>query len=422
MNRIVRPSFTLWLVLLLAACAPALTPAANPSVVAPTGARPTAAILPTAQPPVAAATAQRSNLFLARPQGDTGPLIAYDMPSGGVRFTLPPGLLSADKQHYLAATAGAGTQLLAYDLSTGAQTLLAHLTGQWALSAVSATGHWAALTRLPSDSEKQSWTATSTWKTEVQVVDTKTGQTAHSIALDGNFAVDTLSALGDALFVIQYLPAVKPDHYQVRLFDLTTDTLQSGALVDKRDPEEVMIGQRWQAVAPSDGSWLYSLYLRTANNTAFIHALNTRDKFTLCFDLPTVNGSTLDQLRAYSLALSPDGQTLYAANPALGVVAKVDLSAYEVTRAASFSPDPVIQSAPAPVNFGVADARGLYFTSGKQIWAFNAGTQQVKSLSTLNTVISGLALGPDGRQLFVARSDQPPALLDTSTGAALSSY
>jgi hypothetical protein len=417
MNRIVRLTFTLWLLLVLAACAPALTPAAVPSVAA----LPTALSQSTPVPSTPVPAAQSGGVFFARPQGETGPLIAYDMATGAIRFSLPAGRLSADSQHYLAARAGAGTQLLGYDSTTGAERLIGQLTGQWELSSVSATGRWAALTRVPTESEKQAWSTANAWKTGVQVVDTNTGQIAHQLELDGNFVVDTLSAQGDSLFVIQYLPAVKPDHYQVRLFDLTTGTLQDGALVDKRDSAEVMAGQRWQAVATSDGSWLYTLYLRTSKNTAFIHALNTVNKFAMCFDLPTVTGSTQDQLKAYSIALAPNGQTIYAANPALGVVAKVDVSSFEVTSAASFAADLATLPASASGNYSVADEHGLYFTGGKQIWAFDMTTRQVKSLSTVDNFISGLALGRDGRQLLVARVDQPPVMLDTTSGAAFSS-
>jgi hypothetical protein len=417
MNRIVRLTFTLWLLLALAACAPALTPAAVPTVAA----RPTALPQPTPVPPTPVSAAQPGGVFFARPQGEAGPLIAYDMATGAIRFSLPAGMLSADSQHFLAAKTGAGTQLLGYDLTTGAERPIGQLTGQWELSSVSATGRWAALMRIPAESEKQAWSTANVWKTGVQVVDTHTGKIAHQLELDGNFVVDTLSAQGDSLFVIQYLPAVKPDHYQVRLFDLTTGTLQDGALVDKRDSAEVMAGQRWQAVATSDGSWLYTLYLRTSKNTAFIHALNTVNKFAMCFDLPAVNGSTLDQLKAYTIALDSNGQTVYAANPALGVIARVDVNSFDVSSVASFAPDQGALSASAPGNYSVADERGLYFTGGKQIWAFDATTRQVKSLSKLDNFISGLALGRDGRQLFVARVDQPPVMLDTTSGAAFSS-
>jgi hypothetical protein len=412
MNRIVRLTFELGLVVALAACAPGAAPATVP---------PTSAPRPTAAPPTAAATAAPAGLFFVRPQGEAGPLLAYDQASGALRFSLPAGWLSADNKHYLAAKTGADTQLLGYDLATGAEATIAQLSGQWELSGLSATGRWAALTRRPSDSEKQAWTAANDWKSDVQVVDTQTGKTAHQLALAGNFTVDTLSPTGDALFVIQYLPAVKPDHYQVRVVDLTTEALQDGALVDKREPDEVMIGQRWQAVAPKDGSWLFTLYVRTENNTAFIHALNTVDRYTFCFDLPAVDGNTLDQARAYSLALAPDGQALYAANPALGLVAKVDLNDIDVSRVATFSPDPAAQSAVGPINYAVADGQRVYFSGGQSVWAFDAPARTVRGLSTLDTAISGLALSADAARLFVARPDQPPLALDTASGQALGS-
>jgi WD40 repeat protein len=431
MNRIVRLTFGLGLILALAACAPASTPtpAAPPTAVAPHGVTPPALPQPTTVPTHPAPTAQPEGLFFARPVGDAGPLSAYDMANGALRFTLPPGRLSADGQHYLAAKTGADTGLIQFNLGTGADTLVAELAGQWELSSVSPTGRWAALRRIASDSEKQAWIAANTWKTDVKVVDTQSGQAARQIELDGNFDVDTLSAAGDSLFVIQYLPAVKPDHYQVRLFDLASGKLLDGALVDKRSPDEVMAGQRSQAVAPRDGSWLFTLYLRTKNNTAFIHALDTVNKYTLCFDLPALPAETLNELNAYSLAVSPDGQIVYASNPALGIVARVDVSSSEVTSEASFTPDPSVLAVSAPVNYSVADKRAVYFTGGKTIWSFDTASRQVKSLSSLDRLttapdavagISGLALSLDGQRLFVARPDQPAMMVDTASGQASS--
>jgi hypothetical protein len=419
MDRILRLAFMLGFLLASAACAPALT--AIPPVLPPTGAPPTAQPQPTSIAPTPAPTSAPNGLFFVRPQGDAGSLIAYDMGSGRVRFSLPPGMLSADRQHYMAAKTGADTQLLGFDLTSGVDTPITQLAGQWKLSGVSPTGRWAALTRIPSEGEKQAWTTGNDWKTDVLVVDTQTGKTAHQMGLRGNFAVDTLSAAGDALFVIQYLPPVNPDHYQVRLVDLPTETLQDGALVDKRAPDEVMAGQRWQAVAPTDGSWLFTLYLRTKNNTAFIHALNTENKFTLCFDLPTIKGNTLDQLRAYTLALSPSGQMIYAANPALGIVAEVDLNSYEASSVASSAPEASLQWTASPVNFSVADDRRLYFTSGKAVWTFDTTTRKVQSLSMLDSGIDGLALSADGGRLFVGRLDQPPMILGTTSGQAFTS-
>ena len=178
MNRIARLTFGLSLLFALAACAPAATPASVPPA-APTALPPTSAS-PITPVSTLAPTAAPHGLFFVRPQGDAGPLTAYAMPGGAQRFSLPPGMLSADNQHYLAVQTGAASQLLAFDLATGASAPIAQLPGPWALGGVSPTGRWAVLTRLPSDSEKQAWTAANTWQTDLQVVDTRTGHRAPS--------------------------------------------------------------------------------------------------------------------------------------------------------------------------------------------------------------------------------------------------
>src|SRR5437773_6784607 len=100
MNRIVRLTFGIWLLIALAACAPAAAPATVP---------PTSPPRPTAAAPTAAPATAPAALFLVRPHGEAGPLLAYDLSSGALRFSLPPGWLSADNKHYLAAKTGAGT-------------------------------------------------------------------------------------------------------------------------------------------------------------------------------------------------------------------------------------------------------------------------------------------------------------------------
>src|SRR4029079_16671837 len=136
--------------------------------------------------------------------------------------------------------------------------------------------------------------------------------------------IDGLSTAGDALYLIQYLPAAKPDHYAVRVYDRVAKGLQDRAIVDKRETDEVMVGDRWQAVGAPNGEWLLSLYLRPQAGTAFIHALNLANRYAWCIDRP-FHASTLDQLKYSTLALAPDGHTLFAANAALGQVAQIDV-------------------------------------------------------------------------------------------------
>jgi hypothetical protein len=409
--------------LLLAACAnPAATLA--PATAAPATAvsatraplmMPTDAVAATAAP--TAAPAPDKGLLFARPQGLAGPLVAYDVSTGSARFSLPAGRLSADGGHFFGtAQAGADTLFSGYDLSTGQAAVQARVPGQWALGAVSSDGGWAALARVYPDAQTKQWTD-GTWKSEIRILDGKSGKTAQALSLDGNFEVDGLSRSGDSLYLIQYVPADKPTHYVVRLYDRTTKSLAYGALVEKRATDEVMVGDRWTAVGSPDGEWLLTLYLRTKDGTAFIHALNLANRYAWCIDLPGKTGN-LDQLKYYTLALAPDGKNVFAANAALGTVAQANLDDLSVVTAVKFDPtSPALAWSQLPQSLSAVAPGGrmMYFTNGMQAWAFDGQKGAVRPLGTAGP-ITGLGVSADGARVYVARAGQ--ALVTMEAGGS----
>lgn len=361
--------------------------------------------------------------FMVQPNGVGGPLVGYDMATGRSRFSWPAGLLAADGSRYFAATVKDGTTAVeVYDPKAGSFVERVLFDGSWALRGVAANGHWFALARIPRGDETAAWTASGTWKSDFAIVDALTSKIVHEVHLDGNFEVDTISASGDALFVIQHQPAVNPDHYSVRLYDLTTNTLQEGSLRDKREPDEVMAGYPWQGVSTPDGQWLHTLYVNTVKHSAFIHALNLAQRFAWCIDLPTGNGD-LAALKAYSLTLSADRQMLYAANPVLGLVAEVDPNGATVNRVVAF---------PAGVRHAVAgkertqgvispDGGTLYFTVDTAVWAYDTRTSTFIRSYPVDTTIAGLGLSPDGTRLYLVTPDpsRPALAVDTASGATV---
>src|SRR5205823_12426922 len=133
--------------------------------------------------------------------------------------------------------------------------------------------------------------------------------------LQGWYDVDALSTDGRRLFLLQYL---RTGAYLIRLFDLDRRVLTARRLTEKGEP---MDGTAWDAVAAPDGHRLLTLYLR-GDGRPEVHTLDLLRGTAVCIDLPTGDPLLVQQ---YTLALSPDRDTLYAANPALGVVATVDL-------------------------------------------------------------------------------------------------
>jgi DNA-binding beta-propeller fold protein YncE len=145
----------------------------------------------------------------------------------------------------------------------------------------------------------------------------------------------------------------------------------------------------------------------------------------LCIDLPSAGGD-FDQLKYYSLSLSPDGLKVYATNAVLGAVAEVDLSQRQVTRTVFFegnrsatdaSYDPQSPTARSAVS---RDGQKLYFTSGQDVWAYDTKAGTVSGPYAVNTPVLGLGVSGDGKRLYVASADQPLRVFDAASGQALS--
>ncbi|MGH2562423.1 MAG: YncE family protein [Thermomicrobiales bacterium] len=361
------------------------------------------------------------NIFTVRPEGSSGPLVAYDMASGAARYELPAGMLAADGSRYAAAAKDEGGTLIhVFDMSTDALRWQFPYNGRWNVRGISPTGRWVALIRIPSDSDRAAWTAADTWQTDVRIIDTDTGFVANQFSLDGNFEVETISPDGNSLFLVQHLPAINPDHYLIRLYDLATEALDPNALRDKKNTDEIMAGLAWEGVASPNGQWLLTLYLNTLKDTAFIHTLDLINSYPVCIDLPSTQND-MESLKAYTLSLSPDGQTAYAANAVLGVVAEVDLFNRVVRHVATFAPEAIAvggerqqsRSAMSP------DGSRLYFATGRTVWAYDTASAEIAASFPIETTVAGLGVSPDGNRLFIAGKDASPAIMaiDTATGA-----
>lgn len=332
-----------------------------------------------------------SELFAVRPAGGYGPLEAFDMRDGGKRFALPAGMASADGRRFFAAS---GAALRAFDPSTGRLVRTYRLGERFAVAAVSQNGRYVVLER----------------GTQLGVLDTVAGRTARRLRLPASFDVDAISPEGDKLFLIQHYASGR---YDVRLYDLAAGRLQAGALREKGETEQ-MAGVPWSRVPTPDGSWLLTLYLNTREHEAFVHTLNLRQGYPVCIDLPSAR--SLEQLKTYSLTLAPDGYTVYAANPALGVVAQIDLNELRVVGSWNF-----------PAKQGGRTAAGalspdgtLTFASGRDLWAFDPVTTVVRGPYRAGADVAGLAYSSDGKRVYAARTDGRVDVFDAVRGKALS--
>jgi PQQ-like domain len=333
-----------------------------------------------------------SGLLVVRSSGPRGSLVAYDVASGRVRFALPAGIASADGSRYVVAVRRrASTTLRLYDARAGLYLRARPVAGGWNLGAVSGNGRWIALVRPRPGA------------TEIQLVGPGRAETRR-FTLHGWFDVEAVANDGARVFLIQHVTA----GYLIRFYDLRREQLATRILTERGKP---MAGTAWGAVASPDGRRVMTLYLR-GDRLAEVHTLDLARGAAVCIDLPR---GSVSALRSYTLALGPDGRTLYAANPALRVVATVDLRSLRVVRVTRFRPrtdaDPTSRAAAVS-----HDGRTVYFAAGRTMFAYDAAYGRVRGRYDAGGAVAGIAFGAGDRILRVIRRDGQSLRFDAATG------
>ena len=346
-----------------------------------------------------------------QPEGERGPVSAYDTRTGKLRFRLPAGLSSADgRWHFSAHGWGDGTTLNVFGVSTGAVSQTFALPGRWRLAGVSPQGRWLILSNR----------RFKPLRTETAILDASRGLIVHRFGLRGDFEVETVSPDGRRLFLIEHLRRDGAPRYLVRLYDIGSRRLHSEPLRGGQD--RVMAGYAWSGVASPNGRWLLTLYLNTLRSNAFIHALDLKKGIPRCIDLPSGRGA-FDLLKRYSLTLSPNGRKLFAANPALGAVAEIDLGTRRVVRKSRFVADQAQGARRAATLSGTISGNGrtLYFSGGRELWAYDAAYGRVRGPYPAGAPILGFGYGKGDRRVHALVAGGRMLTFDAATGRRLGS-
>ena len=221
-------------------------------------------------------------------------------------------------------------------------------------------------------------------------------------------SLDAISDDGRSLFLIERLG---DEHYAVRLYDLRVGRLNDGSIRPKNENEE-MVGVAGAQVGTPDGRWLLTLYVNTAEHEAFVHALNLRERFALCLDLPSA-GASLATLRGYALAVPRSGDEVYAANPVLGLAARVGLRDLGNVRSL-----PLAARGSAPAAAAVSrDGTMLWVAAGRMLQGLDIASEHSVGPRRLSGPVSALTFGRDGRLYAVGSSGV--SALDPETGLPL---
>jgi len=365
--------------------------------------------------------------IVALPTGATNPT---------ARLTLPAGLTDLKHQRvYIANPLSNGhTSISVIDTSSGATVRTFSIPGSYSAadrgyadSMLSGDGRWLALRAQN----------TPAGATSIALIDTQAGKLVKSIHLNGDFTLDAVSPRGTILYLLEYYQA-GTSHYNVRAYDVNANQLLQNSIVDKNDLGDKMQGEALSRQMSEDGDMAYTLYINHVTNKAFIHILwltDTVNNYTpfpaiaRCIDLPV--GSSPALLHYYTLTLSQDGKTLYAANAALGMIAKVNLdlgmNAYQLwlidkARIDHFNAgNPVVTQADQAreLHNGAVLSRDqhlLYVAGLHGIWVINTDTLKMQSEYLKQQDFTGLAVSGDGYTLYGVDPATGITLLDPSSG------
>ncbi len=335
--------------------------------------------------PAAAAKGTRSELSV-RPAGARGPLVQYDLAHASKRFALPAGMLSADGTRFVFVR---GRKLTFYSLVGQRAYLDAEVAPGASVEAVSPE---ARLVVVRSGDR-------------ARLVEGVRGRTLTTMTLPRGFTVDALAPDGHWLYLIEHKGG---QAYAVRRYNLRTGVLATDPLVQK-GAQEQMAGTSAGAIQSREGDWQFTLYLNGEHRMAFVHALNLEYSYTVCIDLP--GHGTPAQLRTYSLAASPDGRHVYAANPALGFVQDFSLNGFRAV-AKRFAAGGTAGTASAAVS---PTGGTLAFSAGPRIWLFDPAGGRVRGPYPAGGAVVGLGFA-DTRRLFAAHPAGRLTAFDAATG------
>jgi outer membrane protein assembly factor BamB len=305
---------------------------------------------------------------------------------------------------YTATARGADTTVARIEVASGRTLGSLRLPGRWTLPATVIGGAPDAAT---ADGRTIVLSRASARATRFALLDASLRRPPRTITLPGRFAFDAIAPDARRMFLIEPRPG---GHYLVRNYDLVRDELMPGAVIDKLEGEWQMQGQPVARAVPAAGPWVYTLYRNEEG--PFVHALNT-EGFALCIDLPAAARSGPAAASEWGLTLAPSDQTLYAANPALGLVVEIGVGDNPGIRRTARIPRGAIGAAP---RLAVAPGGGtLYVPTAGGVVAVDTVTLKVRRTLLRGHRVS--AVVASGRRLYA--QDGAVVTLDAVSGTVL---
>ena len=346
--------------------------------------------------------------------------------SGATLRDLPHGVAAPDRSAFYAIEPGAVTAVRVLDPATGVERRAINVNGRYDL----ASAYRAAPTGLSRSGLVLALEAPpSAGRSGFAVIDTRT-DAVKTLSVAGDMTVDVVSDDATSVYLVEHL---RDNRYNVRLYDLAMGKLAETPIVDLKQieastPDNVakglMAGVYHASVAGRLNSWYFSFYFNPGRNP-FVHALNVTARYATCIlDVPTGSGPVAAGF--WTLALDPNGASLYATNAVQGIVTKYDADTLERRATSALKRSAAVPTAAIdPTTAAVISPEGyrLYVVAETGVVVIDTATLGLKAHLVPDRAVRSIALTADGRRLYAlslegtrlwaidAMSGQPLAML-----------
>ena len=353
-------------------------------------------------------------LYEAVDAGALPGLAVVDAASKTTARRLALGVPSPDWKHVYSIL---GTSLVDTDPQTGALQNSAQLGDSYRLPAATAGGVPGGL------SPNGRWLiveSSGAQHSRMLIIDVTTFKVVERIELAGDFEFDAINDRGSSLYLIQ---RVGVSDYHVRLYDVPAAALDPEFVVDKNDGDEAMSGLRLSGVATRDHEWLLSIYARE-HKPPFIHALSLDGPFALCLDLPGTGYLDDPREMDWSLAMSPDGSTVYAVNPATGLIAVLSTRLGDAPNIVRTSHIGVAQGGGAVRGANSAVVAGDALIAGGPaglVWIDTSTLRAVRSTVPGWQIVS-VGLSTDGKQAYAVSEQGRIAVVSVASAQVMTMF
>lgn len=356
-----------------------------------------------------------SNAILVR---TTRGIEAVSLGTGQVQRRIPEGIVSVGADRVVSTTTdGTSTRVTTMDL---AGEVLSRATLEGNMVARVATNELVALTDRAGAGETAYLPAP---KERTRVVVLDSDGTQREFELEGNFEPEAFKVSGTELFMIEYIPAMAPDRYQVRRLKLRSGAVVPIGRFKSNAPDQMQGTGRTQVLAPA-GHELYTLYTQQPDaghagdahahgiSHAFVHVLNLDQSWAHCVDLPSVFAS--GRATASAIAVNPSGSRVFVADWTSGSVASLIPRKVRVAKTVTG----LELGSEDDETFAAASSDQLYIAGNDAIVVLDASTLSIIDRWSIGAEVVGLEL--DDERLFVSTAGSV-IVLDPINGRSLQS-